>query len=100
MRNNFEATATHLLPHDPVIKKRAASTRCPAAQISALEGDSAEIVNTVGKKPIIGNSGVHLHYHTDLEYCELTAEQNRELSEWRESNPDFKCSKSGMPGAR
>ena len=33
---------------------------------------------------------------TNLEYHELTAEQKRALSEWRESNPDFKYSKSGM----
>ena len=42
MHNNFEATAVHLLPYDPVIKKRAASTRHPAAKILALEGDSAD----------------------------------------------------------
>ena len=79
MDNNFVA---HLLPYDPVIKKSAASTRCPVAQISVLEGDSAEITDTVGKKPSIGKSGVHLHYHTNLEYYELTGEQKRELSEW------------------
>ena len=94
MHNKFKATATHLLPYDPVIKKRAASTRCMAALILALEGDSAEIADTIGKKPSIGKSGVHLCYHTNLEYHELTAEQQRELSEWRESNPNFKCSKS------
>ena len=95
MHNNFEATAAHLLPYTPVIKKRADSTRCPAAQILALEGYNAEIADTVGKKPSIGISGVHLHYHMNLEHHELTAEQKRELCEWRETNPDFKCSKSG-----
>ena len=35
MCNNFEATTAHLLQYDPVIKKRAAPTRCPAAQILA-----------------------------------------------------------------
>ena len=95
MHNNFEATAAHLLPYDPVTRKMAASTRCPAAQIMVLEGDSAEITDTIGKKPSIGKSGVHLYYQMSLEYCELTAEQKRELSEWRESNPDFKCNKSG-----
>ena len=95
MCSNFEATAAHLLPYDPVIKKRAASTRHPAAQILALEGDSAEIADTIGKNPSIGKSGVHLCFHMNLEYHELTAEQKRELSEWRESNPNFKHSKSG-----
>ena len=37
MHNNFEATATHPLPYDPVIKKWAASTRCLVAQILALK---------------------------------------------------------------
>ena len=91
-------TSKPLLPtfyHDPMTKKRAASTRCPAAQISALEGDSAEIAGTIGKKPSIGKSSVHLNYHMNLEYHELAAGQKRELSEWRKSNPNFKCIKSG-----
>ena len=29
------------------------------------------------------------------EYCELTVEEKRKLSEWRKLNPDFKHSKSG-----
>ena len=95
MHNNFEATASNLLPYDPVIKKWAASTRCPAAQILALEGDSAGIADTIGKKPSIRKSGVHLCYHMNSEYRELTVEQKRELSEWRGLNPNFKRSKSG-----
>ena len=31
MCNNFEATATHILPYDPVAKKRSAVTKWPAA---------------------------------------------------------------------
>ena len=95
MHNNFEATAAHLLPYDPVTQKRAASTRHPVVPILALEGDSAEITDPIGKKPSIGKSGVHLPYHTNMEYHELPAEQKRELSEWRELNPNFKHSKSG-----
>ena len=98
MHNNFEATAAHLLPYDPVINKRAASIRCLATQILALERDSAEIADTIGKKPSIGKPGVHLHYHMTLEYHELTAEQKRELSEWRE--PTLNASNlARIPGA-
>ena len=86
MHNNFEATAALLLPYDAVIKKQAASTKCLAAQISALEGDSAEIADTIGKKPSIRKSGVHLCHHMNLEYHELTVEQKSSY---------FKCSKSG-----
>ena len=77
MHNNYEATAAHLLSYAPVIKRRAAYTRHPAAQILALEGDTPEIADKIGKKPSIGKSGVHLHYHMNLEHCELTAEQKR-----------------------
>ena len=52
MHNNIEATPAHLLSYDPVIKKQAASTRHLAAQ---MEGDSAEIADTIAKKPTIGN---------------------------------------------
>ena len=95
MYNKFKTTAALLPQYASVNIKRTTSTRHPTAQISALEGDSAEIAHTIGKKPSIGKSGVHLHYHTNLEYHELTAEPIRQLIEWRESNPNFKHSKSG-----
>ena len=49
MHNNFEATGILVLPYDPVMEKRAVSTTYPAAQISALAGDSAEIVDTINR---------------------------------------------------
>ena len=36
MRNNFEATATHLLPYDPVVKKRSSGYKRSSTQISSL----------------------------------------------------------------
>ena len=36
MRNNFEATAAHLLPYDPVAKKRSNGQKRGAAQISSV----------------------------------------------------------------
>ena len=39
-------------------------------------------------KPSIGKTGVHLRYHKHHEYKKLTHEQRRELSEWRQDNPD------------
>ena len=38
----------------------------------------------------IGKTGVHLRWHTNVEYKELTSEQKREPSEWHERNPDLK----------
>ena len=34
MRSDFEKTAVHLLPYNPVARKRAAGTKRPAASIS------------------------------------------------------------------
>ena len=39
-------------------------------------------------KPSIGKTGVHLRYHKHHEYKKLMHEQRRELSEWRQDNPD------------
>ena len=39
MRNNFEATAAHLLPYDPVAKKRSSGQKRGSAQISSDNDD-------------------------------------------------------------
>ena len=39
-------------------------------------------------KPSIGKTRVHLRYHKHHEYKKLTHEQRRELSEWRQDNPN------------
>ena len=36
MRNNFEGTATHLLPYDPVVKKRSSGYKRSSTQVSSL----------------------------------------------------------------
>ena len=36
MRNNFEATAAHLLPYDPVAKKRSNGQKRGSAQITSV----------------------------------------------------------------
>ena len=79
MRNNFEATAAHLLPYDPVAKKRSNGQKRGAAQISSVMDPTP---NTT-KKPSIGKTGVHLRYYKTGEYRNLTNEQKEELKEWR-----------------
>ena len=55
-RSNFEATATCLLPHDPVAKKRHNNpARLKNAEISAI--DSTKL------KSGVGDTGVNFHYH-------------------------------------
>ena len=99
MRNNFEAAVAHLLPYDPVAKKRAAAgAKRQSAQISSVDNETSE--STVAEvsgasagggkstaKPSIGKTGVHFRYHTPDEYHTLSNEQKDELREWRKANP-------------
>ena len=85
MTNNFEATAAHLLPDEPVAKKRSSGYKRGSTQISSL----MEVSDATTKKPSIGKTGVHLHYHKNSEYRTLTQEQKDELREWRANDPDI-----------
>ena len=84
MRNNFEATASHLLPYDPVAKKRSNGQKRGSAQISSVMDPSP----TPTKKPSIGKTGVHLRYYKTGKYRNLTNELKEELKEWRANNPN------------
>ena len=84
MRNNFEATAAHLLPYDPVAKKRSSGQKRGSAQISSVMDPSP----TKSMKPNIGTTGVHLRYYKIGEYRNLTNEQKEGLKEWRANNPN------------
>ena len=88
MQNDFEVAAAHLLPYNPVAKKKAAMKQ-PVAQICSVE-EVAEVSGAAMMKESIGKTGVHLQWHTNAEYKELTSEQKKELSEWCERNPDRK----------
>ena len=82
MRNNFEATPAHLLPYNPVAKKRSSGQKRCSAQISSVVDTS----NATMKKPSIGKTGVHLPYYETGEYRNLSREQKDELREWRANN--------------
>ena len=58
MRNNFEATAAHLLPHDPAARKRSGGQKRGSAQLSSVMDPSPATT----KKPSIGKTGVHFRY--------------------------------------
>ncbi len=95
MRNDFEAAASHLLPYDPVQKKRTDRTggKRDSADISDITGDIANVSAFGGKKGI-GKSGVHLRYHSPDEYKKLSVDKKDKLREWRaktgggKSNPN------------
>ncbi len=94
LRNNFEAAATHLLPYDPVQRKRSnhAGGKRGAADISDVTHEEADI-SAFGAKKGIGKTGVHLQYHPSSEYQKLTSEQKDELRDWRKSPEGKKQSK-------
>ena len=79
-----------MLPYDPVAKKRATGIKHGSALISLTEAESEPIATIAANdaKPSIAKTGVHLHYHKHHEYKKLMHEQCRELSEWRQNNPD------------
>ena len=94
IRNNFEATAAHLLTYDPMAKKRSSGYKRNSTQISLL----MEVSDATTKKPNIGRTGVHLCYHKNSEYRTLNQEQKDELREWRANNPN--TPKSGAKKSR
>lgn len=95
-RNNFEAMATHLLPYDPVQKKRAAAgDKRPSADISDMTAEEANVSSFGTMKKGVGKTGVHLRYHTPEDYRALSKAQADELREWRQSTGGNK--KKGKP---
>jgi hypothetical protein len=88
-RNNFELAATHLLPYDPVAKKRTSNLKRGAGDISDTTGAD---VSSFGAKEGIGKTGVHLRYHKGEEYASLSRAQMDELRDWRKT-PEGKKSK-------
>lgn len=84
-RNNFEVVVTHLLPYNPVVKKRTKSkSRRNHVKISAADAGKGWVA-AFGSKKGIGNTGVHLQHHKVLAYKALTQEQQDELCKWRKT---------------
>jgi hypothetical protein len=101
LRNKFEAAATHLMPDDPVQKKRTSGTggKRDYAEISDTHGTEVD-VSAFGAKKGIRKTGVHLRYHSPPKYAQLTKEEKDELREWRltsgtEGNKGKSSPKSG-----
>ena len=87
-RTDFELAAAHLLPEDPVARKRQ-STKRPVADISAMDVDEGPPTRgkPSDKRYGIGKTGVHFRYHTPDEYKKLPQEQKAELALWRIKDP-------------
>jgi hypothetical protein len=87
--NDFEATASYLLPYDPVSKKRASGAKRGMASISDITGSDEAGISSVKEsgsaKPSIGKTGVEFRYYKPPEYNELKPEQKAELKDFREN---------------
>ncbi len=75
--NDFEATASYLLPYDPVSKKRVTGSK-RGVEIS----DTTGITNA---KVTSGKSGVEFRFYKSPEYGLLEPDQKKELKEWRDA---------------
>jgi hypothetical protein len=84
LRNNFEAAASHLLPSNPVQKKRTDRPRNKRdhADISDTTGGEVEVA-AFGANKGIGKTGIHLRYHNSDNYKKLSNDQKDKLHEWR-----------------
>jgi len=78
-REEFERASAHILPKDPVVKKRNSSEKCSSADIS----DTTVIAGKGNQQEGIGNSGVHLRFYKPAEYDTFTRPQKKELMDWR-----------------
>lgn len=96
LSNNFEKAATHIQPYDPVAKKRNSSNKRGLADISDAKGDEAKVgAVSASDKKAIGKTGVEFRFYKQSEYNKLSAEQKKELHEYRLNNGKKKTSKSG-----
>lgn len=100
--HNFEATASYLLPYDPVAKKRTTQgTKRGAVAISDTTVDTEVDVSaaTGSKKPAIGKTGVEFRFYKTAEYKQLSKAQQDELREHRQKrDPNKKNRPAGRGG--
>jgi hypothetical protein len=96
MRGSFEQTVAHILPYDPVAKKRVSGTKRGPGEISDVTGDAKDAnVSSFGAKSGRGpKTGVHLRCHKYAEFKALNDAERKELTEWR-SKQDGKTNKHG-----
>jgi len=82
------------LPYDPVAKKRSAGNNKRDHDATILAANvEVGAASGFGAKPGVGQSGVHLRYHTHAEYRKLSPDQKFELSELHKA----KNKKDGRP---
>ena len=71
--NDFEATASYILPNDPVITKQG---KKKGANVSFAK---ASIESSSEKTSVGSGTGVELRFYKGSEYQDLTAEEQEKL---------------------
>ena len=80
--NNFEATASFLMPHDPVARTRKGNgSKRGIADISSVATGNPSKNKQL--RSGIGKTGVEFRFYKTKEYNRLTPEQKEELREYR-----------------
>ena len=92
--NNFEDAAAHVIPADPVSKRKTNRKR-PVAEIANVEADGNEKGSPFTKKKAAkGKTGVEFRYYKSKEYEKLSDAQIKELDQWRKANKKGKYADS------
>jgi hypothetical protein len=82
--NDYEATASYLLPYNhPVSKKRVAGSK-RGVEISDTMGMEASTLR-MNAKVTSGKAGVEFRFYKSPEYGLLEPDQKKELKEWRDA---------------
>ena len=97
--NDFEGTASFIMPHDPVINKKVSNDGYTLSEIDTKQdndhGDDTKKQGTkINIREGIGKTGVALRFHTKSGYAQLNQDQKRELYEFRNPNGDTRDSAS------
>jgi hypothetical protein len=76
--NDFEATVSFLLTHDPVVNRCTTDWK-QQADVSEIVADVGETHHATAK-PRVGKTGFETQFHTRPEYSTLSDEQQKEMS--------------------
>ena len=83
MKSDFEATASFILPSDPVANNKATT---PNKNDGGIMSDANAKVSSVGGRD--GSTGVDLRFHKREEHRTLSKEKKATLRKWRTGNPE------------
>ena len=89
-RSDFESAVTAILPVDPYKKSRSRHQPKLGANVSSVGNSAGHSAPSDG----VGTTGVAFKFHDGKAYQKLSAEQKKELHDWRVSPCGKKLSES------